>query len=927
MNSSYRGTRPWPLIGRAGELGLFRQVLRRGVQHAFLVHGPAGVGKTRLAEECLAEAGKAGLTTARAVATSLAASIPLGALAHLLATDPGQPAAPVPPESSHPPPPERPEPTGHGDVLSLFARARQAVAAKAGNGRLVLLVDDLPLLDPLSLLLLGQLLDAGALFLVATVRDGEPVPDAMYGLWSGDRGVRVDLGPLDRAHTDELVQSLFDLPVGVAACAELWTATHGNLLYLRELLLSSVQEGTLGEVGGVLQFSRPPRPGRRLLDLVTARIRGVDPAGRAMLDLLALCQPLGVDELCPADREAGDGGGHGAGADHLDALERLEEAGLVQVRTAGRRHEAVLTHPLHAQVLRAELPVLRRRKLLLGQIARVESRGARRADDALRVAQWRLDATGTADPALLMRAARLARYAHDHPRVERLARGVLADRDSAEAGLLLGEALLSRGAVAEAEEALARAAELPCGDTVRLALVLARGSNLFWGLLRPDLALALADEARSSLAAEHHGELAALAAMVLTFTDQPQQALALLDTVPRGAGQRPTPLRALGESAALAVAGRTAEALTLVDEAEADARADAPLPADLFDFLHPSTRLMGRAIVLHESGRLPEASALMRRALRAAVDDGVPHALSTFAWYVGRCVLLEGRPRTAARWARDAVSISRARGFEAPLKLGLGCLALALSHLGDGAGARAAAAEMDTLHPPVDAQGLVPLARAWAAAAENDPATARSVLSAAAEDVRGKGQLTVSAALWHDVARLGNPAAAADPLARLSRECDSALVSARAAHARAAADRAPAPLAESAERFAQLGATLLAAEAAAAAADAWRAAGDQRAAAALAARSAELAARCEGAVTPALTVSTGVVPLTAREREICLLAVDGLSSKDIADRLTLSVRTVNNHLQNAYGKLGVGGRTELAAALERTARTGPSRSA
>jgi DNA-binding CsgD family transcriptional regulator len=59
-----------------------------------------------------------------------------------------------------------------------------------------------------------------------------------------------------------------------------------------------------------------------------------------------------------------------------------------------------------------------------------------------------------------------------------------------------------------------------------------------------------------------------------------------------------------------------------------------------------------------------------------------------------------------------------------------------------------------------------------------------------------------------------------------------------------------------------------------------------------------------------------VVPLTARERDIAALAAKGSSSKDIADQLFLSVRTVNNHLQNVYSKLGVSGRRQLASALD-----------
>jgi DNA-binding CsgD family transcriptional regulator len=57
------------------------------------------------------------------------------------------------------------------------------------------------------------------------------------------------------------------------------------------------------------------------------------------------------------------------------------------------------------------------------------------------------------------------------------------------------------------------------------------------------------------------------------------------------------------------------------------------------------------------------------------------------------------------------------------------------------------------------------------------------------------------------------------------------------------------------------------------------------------------------------------VPLTARERDIATLAASGVASKQIADQLFLSVRTVNNHLQNVYSKLGVASRRDLAAAL------------
>jgi DNA-binding CsgD family transcriptional regulator len=55
--------------------------------------------------------------------------------------------------------------------------------------------------------------------------------------------------------------------------------------------------------------------------------------------------------------------------------------------------------------------------------------------------------------------------------------------------------------------------------------------------------------------------------------------------------------------------------------------------------------------------------------------------------------------------------------------------------------------------------------------------------------------------------------------------------------------------------------------------------------------------------------------LTRREREIAVMAAQGLSNREVADVLVVSVRTVENHLYRVYMKLAVGGRGELLSAL------------
>lgn len=67
---------------------------------------------------------------------------------------------------------------------------------------------------------------------------------------------------------------------------------------------------------------------------------------------------------------------------------------------------------------------------------------------------------------------------------------------------------------------------------------------------------------------------------------------------------------------------------------------------------------------------------------------------------------------------------------------------------------------------------------------------------------------------------------------------------------------------------------------------------------------------------------TPTAMLTGREREILSHAADGRSNEEIAQLLTLSVRTVERHLSNAYLKLGISGKSARTAAVARLVRGG-----
>ena len=125
--------------------------------------------------------------------------------------------------------------------------------------------------------------------------------------------------------------------------------------------------------------------------------------------------------------------------------------------------------------------------------------------------------------------------------------------------------------------------------------------------------------------------------------------------------------------------------------------------------------------------------------------------------------------------------------------------------------------------------------------------------------------------------------------------------------------RATAPaLLAAAEALDAVGATRFACEAAAHAAEAFAAEGRADSARRAAARCRELHEPDQGGMLPAIArLDAAGSTLTARESQLVELAARGLSNAEIAERLVLSVRTVESHLYRAMHKLGVSDRRDL----------------
>ncbi|MGH2678147.1 MAG: ATP-binding protein, partial [Actinomycetota bacterium] len=205
----------WPLVGRHEELELIEQFMGRPAPPAsVMLSGAAGVGKTRLAREALDLARSRGLATEWAAATSASATIPFGAVAHLVPEDLLVPARP-----------------------GLLRGTARALTERADGRRMVIAIDDAHLLDDSSAALIYHLASTRTVSIIASIRTGDDAPDAVVALWKDELADRIELQPLSRNEVALLLEEVLGATVDGAGLQRLWTWSQGNVLFLRELVL------------------------------------------------------------------------------------------------------------------------------------------------------------------------------------------------------------------------------------------------------------------------------------------------------------------------------------------------------------------------------------------------------------------------------------------------------------------------------------------------------------------------------------------------------------------------------------------------------------------------------------------------------------------------------------------------------------------
>lgn len=860
-----------------------------------LFAGELGVGTTHLARLLADEAGQRPECEVIWLAAGASGpSIPFGAFAPFVPQIGGKPG-------------RQPDP------FYMLQMLRRALVERAGGRRLVVGVDDAHRLDSRSATLLYQLVAADNAKVILAMRTREGVAEAVRGLWKEGLVRRIEIGPLGRADTLVLAQQMLEAyatepPLGLTGRHRLppllagelgetlWRISQGNALFLRELIAAGFETGRIVHENELWRGRGELRVGPRLTELLDAPLGRLTGDERAALDLVVFAGVLPLDVLTKL-----------AGMGEISSLQRQ---GLIRIDHASGEQQARPGHPLIAEVVLGDIHAVKRSELSR-DLADTFERENRTCSHLLQIVAWRLEAGTEQGADLLLAASSQAADRQDWHLSRRLASAAVEAGGGTEASIALADAYRSLGRY---EEALA-ALDGTEGDDDQVARVGSlRSFVLSWGLGRYEEAHAALVGAQGRITdPSNRTWLEAVRAGIESFSGRPAttvaRARALLET------DELSPRAEVAVRSALAVglawSGRADEALAVADISASD------VGGWPIDTVSVTWLALARATAYRVSGRLDDLEKFGASQYRTGLRLGHWQAVGAAANALGWAAVPRGQLTLAAARFREAAAILEDAGSASSRASALCGLAEALAVLGQADEAE------DVLRDAVRQPGAFELRYAVPAAlvtaARGDVSRGLAELEEAAVAARATGQVAYELEALTTALRLGSTRVA-PRLRELATVVEGPFVQIASAHAQAlASDDGADDLDAVAERYASISLNLFAAVCAAQASRAHSRAGRARRAAASSARANSLLTEPGGFRPLGVAVAMAPAELTSREREVALLAMTGLSSQAIASRLSLSVRTVDTHLARVYFKLGITGRSSLAAAL----RAGP----
>jgi DNA-binding CsgD family transcriptional regulator len=785
-------------------------------------------------------------------------------------------------------------------VSTVLRDVAHAVRARGGSARLVVLPDSRPasLLVSEELILIddAHLADGDQLAAVRDLALTCPVvlgvragaaDDRLAYLWRSGAIEHVELAPMDRDEIAALATDMLGSGVHRTLVDDLARGSAGRPGFIVDELGSLRDDAQLVAGTGLLRSSPTAAIGRRLTGRARALLGALPPDLAHDVELLAVAGHLPADALAdlgidlPALRLRGLVGP----GDELGRTVRLDPPTLERaVRAAiAPEHLRTLARTIH------------------------DACGDRLSTyDRVRVTFELGDHSDAIGVDELKAAAAAALSAHQPG--EALELGQRAAGLGADGPLVLANLLADVGRRREAADVYAGLLDDERTDPIVRGIAASEYSLLLlWDLARPDEAMAVSLELAAAAAGTPFDSLGRvhLAATKL-YGGRPVEALVALE-----GADRSTLDATLAHT--LDMVEVTARAITdpasiggpdAVDRMLGIEHTDQPM------LIRPAVGAIAATLALELGGHWAAAEAVLAEYPPDRLSDRTTISLAWLALATGRTKLAVGRLAEARVAAAEAAAGFADVNHASGLRWARATAMMAAALAGDHAACRVeldAWQRLDPGAPFLDADLL--RARAWAEWLVGNSAVAAALLDDASELAAASGAVGLEAIAQHDAFRMLR-APVRVRLTRLAERSPSPAIELRLRHVDAVA-RADAPaLIEVAEQLEARGALLLAGEVAGDAVAIAEAAGLRTLARVAGALRDRLAADC-GAATPSLS-GQRTNGLTPRERDVCVLAAHGLASKEIAERLGVSVRTVDNLLQRSYVKLGVTGRSELA---------------
>lgn len=845
-----------PLVGREQDLTrLLRLLTRQPSRAGVLLTGASGVGKTRLTEEAVRQLREAGHQVIRIVTAWPEYSTP-----HLSWTQSisgkDQDVAPA---------------ASLGDAVTLINKA-----GPRSRQNIVFYIDDSHLMTNSMASMVREVAKQRCVRLLLAANTEGTFPPAITDLWKDEHLHRIHIDPLKPADARRLASALTGNRIATRTAIHLAQLADGSPLLMRELVRAAHERFLFRSSASGWTLPDEAPLSTRLVELISQKFAELDDTSREALERIALAEPVPLELVHRLSHES--------------ALLRLEDAQLVRVDSTldgtGRTVQFVrIAHPLTSYVIRTELPPLRRRYHLESWLSVYPDLKSCSDSEIITVTSWRLEIGLPVSEGQLLNAALIARDSQQLHLALRFSAAAWRDHPSARTATEYVLSLISVADFAAAELILEEAKQAFPEQIHELMPPWVRTHLLQGEFTQAKEKVALLEGAQRQL---YDG-------MCAYFEGRIKEALSFCEPLTEDPGTPGYAEAAIIQIASLLHAGRPQDALCLYKRFT---------QVGLNDAFHSDSLVQLHASALADLGRVEEAVAVLRTAHQTSVSERLIRIEPQRGLDLGAFLLEQG----LVRQALDLLTFDPSYRVGWPL---WDEKAAALRIMAEAATGKVS----DT---PLPAERLrhfsvsYRVAQAWRAFLDGHRDLVASSLTSAAKSAIDTGANAHAAIAVHEMGRLGLASLAAE---FWSIPVQGDLLQAKLDYSRSLHTGDNRLLRKSAEYFAENGFFLFAAEAYAELASLYLRYGQERAATAASLRARELVQKCEGATTPALWSLGSAKPVTARERELMALVSQGLTDKQIAERLTVSVRTVNNHLYRIYRKLGIANRRDLRAAL------------